>query len=227
MTKTFGVIFLLSCLGLSAWAQEDMTKTEHDLEEKVAKACGLAMKFDLHDYEYGRDESSRYSNLDFEDAAYLTSEMSKACELNPKNKRILERVRTVFIKRASLGERKLLQKKNGDLVYLAGRVVSERGKSRDDLIAEDLFRVLKLTKENFALQKASEQKAAEKAVEKKQDDDRAKKQAELQVKIQELTAWFQGEVKKAQTLPPEKIGPRMEALSTQFQEKMNALTRSP
>ncbi len=230
MTKTIGVISLLclSFLVSPAWAQEDMTKKEEELTETLNKACRLTINFDLHDYEYGRDEASRYSSLDFEDSAYLVSEISKACELNPVNRKKLERVRTIFIKRGSIGERRLLQRKNGDLVYLAGRVVSEQGKSRDDLIADDLAKVLKFTKDKPAIVKPVDQKAAAAEVaEKKEDDAREKKQAETQKKIEALTSWFQGEVKKAQSLPPDKIGARMQALSTQFQEKMNALTNTP
>ncbi len=227
MTKTIGVISLVCLLSSQVWAQEDMTKKEEEYAETVNKECGLSLKFDLHDYEYGRDESSRYSSLDFEDVAYLVSEIGKACKLNPENRKKFDRVRTIFIKRASLEQRKLLQRKNGDLVYLAGRVVAERSKSRDDLIADDLTRVLKLTKVNAAEVKVAEKKAAEALEEKKQDDVREKKQADTQKKIEALTAWFQGEIKKAQTLPPDKIGPRMEALSAQFQEKMNALTNTP
>ena len=109
MTKTSRVNFvLLFLLVLPALAGTDLERSEKDLAEKVNKACDLHLKVSLHDYTYGRDESSLYSNNHFEDAALLTHEMAEACRLDPANHAKLERIRTIFIKRGSIQERKLI-----------------------------------------------------------------------------------------------------------------------
>lgn len=229
MTKTTRVnlTFMLLLMSIGISAQEDFSKKEDEHADRINKACDLNIKIDLHDFEYGRDETSLYSNLHFEDAALLADRIADACSKNPINRKKLERIETIFIKRGSIEQRKLIKRKNGDLVYLANRVIAERSKNRDDLIQADLVRVLGLTYEKAVdvAKKVAEDKAL---VEDKKSEELAKKKAaERDKKITELTAWFQAEVMKAQSLPPAQIGPAMEKLSKTYEEKLNALTHTP
>ncbi len=229
MTKTIGVISCLMIFLVSSGihAQEDLAKTEDEHADRINKACDLKIKFDLHDFEYGRDEASLFSNNHFEATAFLVSEIEEACKRNPANRKKLERMGTIFIKRGSIDQRKLFQRKNGDLVYLASRVKGEQSKNKDDLIRADLIRVLGLTYEKAS--DIAEKNAATKAEaeEKKAEDLAAKKTADRDRKIADLTAWFQGEVAKAQSLPPAEMGPAMEKLSKTYEEKLNALINTP
>lgn len=229
MTKTarVNIVLLLLALPFSALRSEEMEKTEKDLAEKVNKACDSNITVNLHDYTYGRDEGRLYSNNHFEDASILTYQMAEGCRINSANKTKLSRVRTVFIKRGSLGERKLIQRKDGDLVYLANRVKAEQSRDKRDVIEDDLVRVLKFTTEKEADIKAAAAKEAEKVAEKKRDEDREKKTADRQKKIDELTAWFQAEVKKITVTPDANMAPKLEKLTKTYEEKLNALTNTP
>lgn len=219
------LVILLMSFGV--FAQDDLSKTEAEHSDLINKACDLKIKIDLHDFDYGRDEASVFSNLHFEDASLLAGRIEDACKKNPANRKKLERIGTIFIKRGSIEQRKLIKRKDGDLVYLANRVTAEQGKSRDDLIEADLVRVLGLTYAKAA--DIAEKVKADKAVveEKKAEDLEAKKSAERDKKIAALTAWFQGEVTKAQSLPPGQMGPAMEKLAKTYEEKLNALTNTP
>lgn len=222
MTKTNRVNLLLMIFLMSSgvFAEEDLSKTEEEHADRVNKACDLRIKFDLHDFEYGRDEAHVFSNLHFEDTSLIAGQIADACKANPVNRKKLERIGTIIIKRGSMDERKLIQRKNGDLVYLSARTVEDRPKGRSQLVHDDLVRVLGL---NF--EKASD--IAKKVSEKKSEDLAAKKSSDRDKKIADLTAWFQGEVKKGQSLPPAEIGPRMNELSKQYEEKLNAIINTP
>jgi len=229
MTKTIrvntGLMILLASFALSAG--EELSRTEESHAARINKACDLKIKFDLHDFEYGRDEAREFSNNHFEPTSLLAGLIEEACKKNPVNRKKLERIGTVIIKRGSIDQRKLLQRKNGDLVYLVSRVKEEQSKNKDDLIEADLVRVLGL---NFQKAEAlAEKKAVEdkKVEEKKSEDLAAKKAADRDKKIADLTAWFQGEVTKAQGLPPEQMGPAMEKLTKTYEEKLNAIINTP
>jgi hypothetical protein len=213
--RSLSVLFFISA-ALPVLAAVDFAKEEIKLAEAVYKSCGHRLRMNLHDYSYGRDEASVYSNRHFEDAALLASGIAEACRINPSNRGKLDRIRTIFIKRAGLGEGRLLQRKDGDLVFLASR----RG---SDLINQDLRRVLGLSFEKTPEPKAEDDKRdgqLAQAAAKRKVEDRDKK-------IAELTAWFQQEVKRISTNPPEDLGPKIEALKKTYEEKLHALTRDP
>ncbi len=221
MTKTSCVKVLLILSLTSHAVADDLSGEEKDFAGKIQKACDLSIDVSLHDYEYGRDERSLYSNNHFEDAALLVSEIEEACKKNPANRGKLERVRLITIKRGSLQERKLIQRRDGNLVYLANRLKAEQGRSKGDVIRDDLIRVLKLSYESPPAPKV----IAKKVEEKKAEDNSAKKKAELEKKISELTNWYQTEVKKLTANPtaPD-FSAKIEKVNATYQEKLNALT---
>ena len=100
-----------------AQAQEDLSASEKQYSDRVNQACDLKISFDLHDFEYGRDETQVYSNLHFEDTSLISGHLAEACKVNPENRNKIARVGTIFVKRGSINDRKLIQRKNGDLVY--------------------------------------------------------------------------------------------------------------
>lgn len=222
MTKTTRVnlFLILLLLAQNAWSLPDLTQEEKKFAQRIQAACGQHMSFDLHDYSYGRDEGSLYSNNHFEDAALLAAAIAKACEIDPRNKRILERVKTVFVKRGSIQQRKLIQRKNGDLVYLAGRLRAEAKESKDDLIRRDLQNVLKLSfvkPPELVVEKKKEEN-------KKAEEDRAQQSAERDRKIQEAVLWYQEEVKKISATPGPEMAQKLEELTKVYEEKIRALT---
>jgi hypothetical protein len=223
------LIFLLSMIFFSCFtlASEDLSREEKDFSDRIRKSCDLPIVVNFHDFIYGRDEKSLYSNLHFEQASNLINEIEKACQVNPQNRTNLQRVKVIFVKRGSLGERKLIQKKNGDLVYLANRIQSEQQKNISDLVHDDLIRVLKLNY-NAPPKPADVQKAKEEVKEKTQtaaNDARAvKKQDEKNKKIALLTEWFQSEIKNITSKPGPEMAPKLDALQKSYQEKINALT---
>ncbi len=223
MTKTSCVKILL-LLPLVAWANEDLTRAEREFAEMVNKDCDTRLSVSLHDYSYGRDESSLYSRNHFEDASLLTYQMAEACKMNPANKPLLKRISTIYFKRGSIQERKLIQRKNGDLVYLANRLRSEQSLNKTNVIANDLKRVLKLSFEKAPDPKIQQQKIAEDLAEKKAAEESDKKVDEQQKKIEALTAWFQAEVKKITATPGPDMSKKLENLSKIYEEKLNALT---
>lgn len=221
MTKTSSVKRAL-CLFFfagSALGQVDLSAEEKNLSKRVSDACKVPFEFNLHDYEYGRDEMRTYQNRHFEDASLLASELARACTIDPANANKIARIRTLTLKRGSHKERKLIQRKDGQLVYLVAYNPTENG-HRDDMLQADLKSVAGLSYEKPQVVPKKEEKKAEVKAETPLAENRDKK-------IAELTAWFQEEVKKAQTLPPAQMGPKMEALQKTFQEKLNALTTTP
>ena len=222
MTKTACVkILLLLGLSTTIYAEEKFSREEKDFSQRLREDCDLTIEVNLHDYEYGRDEQSTYSNNHFEDASLLTNEIQEACKIDPANKRKLERVQTIFIKRGSIQERKIIQRRDGNIVYLANRVRSEQSRNKGDVIREDLIKVLKLS----YVKPADPKVEARKVEEKKKEDDSAKKSAERDKKIADLTAWYQAEVKKIAANPtaPD-FGKKIEDLNKTYQDKLNALT---
>ena len=223
MTKTTCVKILLLFLLSSLAMAEDFSREEKDFAGRIFKSCGLTLEVDLHDYEYGRYEARTYSNNHFEDASLLTNEIEEACKVNPSNKGKLERVRTIFIKRGSIQERKLIQRRDGNLVYLANRVKAEQSRHKGDVIREDLVKVLKFSYVAPPDPKVEKEKV-EKVEAKKAEDNSAKKQVELDKKIADLAAWYQVEVKKLTANPtaPD-FSAKIENLNSSYQEKLNAL----
>lgn len=217
MTKTLCVMLL--ALSFPAFSG-DLEREEKTFSDRILKACELSIEVNLHDYEYGRYEMRMYSNNHFEDASLLTNEIEEACKIDPANKSKLSRVKVIFIKRGNIQERKLIQRKDGNLVYLANRVKAEQSRNKDDVIREDLVKVLKLS----YVKPPDPKVEAKKIEEKKTEDLREKKQAEQKKKIDELTKWFQDEVKKITASPGPDMAPKLEALSKKYEEKLNALT---
>ncbi len=221
MTKTACVkIILLFGMITTSYAEERFSGEEKDFSARLKKDCDISIEVNLHDYEYGRDEQRTYSNNHFEDVSFLTNEIQEACKIDPANKRKLERVQTIFIKRGSIQERKLIQRRDGNLVYLANRVKAEQSRSKGDVIRDDLIKVLK-----FSYVKPPDPKVeAKKLEEKKKEDDSAKKAADRDKKIADLTAWYQAEVKKLTANPtaPD-FGTKVETLNKNYQDKLNAI----
>lgn len=220
MTKTTCVKLLLILSFTSHVFAESVREVNELFSERIQMACGLKIEVNLHDYEYGRDESRLYSNNHFEDTSLLINEIEEACKKNPANKRKLERVQMITFKRGSIQERKLIQRKDGNLVYLANRLKSEQSRHKGDVIRDDLIRVLKLSYETPPDPKV----AAQKIEEKKKEEEPDKKAADRDKKIADLTAWYQAEVKKLTANPtaPD-FSSKIEKLNKTYEEKLNAL----
>lgn len=195
---------------------------EKRFSEDLKKVCELNVKVDLHDYSYGRDEERRYSNLDFEPASNLVHIMKGACSANPDNKTRLERINALIIKRGNFGERKLIMKKNGEMIFLAGR---DPKVDTQDWLKAELTKFFSFDYESPEKKKEKVEAANKEVATKKSDEDRAAKQAEKEKKIGELTMWFQAEVKKLTANPTDPdMSKKLEALSNTYKEKLNALT---
>ncbi len=236
------LIFLLCAILLSplTLASDDFSREEKEFSERLQKACDLPIEVNLHDYSYGRDEQSMYSNRHFEEASNLVYQIEEGCKINPQNQKNLERVKTITVKRGSIQERKLIQKKNGDIVYLANRLTSEQSKASSDIIRADLVRVLKLSytpqPKPEDLQKAKALEATKlseeildkeiKLTQEKREKEGKLKQEDQNKKITELSTWFQAEVKKITTTsaPGPEMATKLQALQKTYQEKINALT---
>lgn len=201
-------------------AQISLEKEAGNLTERVQKVCKLPLRFNLHDYEYSTDERSVYSNSHFEGCSMFAGALAKACEINPQNIDVLSRVKEVFCMRGSIGERKMIQRKSGDIVFLIERVPEDRHLS--DVIEEMLTKTVKLT---F---KAPEKKETPKKEEKKEDKKPTGISSEdRQKKIEEATTWFREEVMKLSKNPGPDLSQKIEALKIKFEEKLNVIQKIP
>lgn len=227
MKQRLVYLWLVLSIGNSFGASvESLREVENDMSEKVSKTCKVPIRFDLHDYTYGTDELSTYGNLAFEDCGLLKSSFIRACEGRPKNTEKISKIKRIICQRGSLGERKLILRKNGELTYLIARNPKET-ESRDTLLEKDMERVLgidfkeklpqEIKKEEDLKSKVQAEAKAKALAEKRQQDQSAK--------ITAMTTWFQTEVKKLTDKGGPDLSANLEKLTKEYQEKMNDLTK--
>jgi hypothetical protein len=223
------ILFLMHIL--PAFAQKSFQEREIDFSERVRRACQTDVKFDVHDYEYSTDENKDFEQ-DVSDCEAIANNFASACEAHPKNMVAASRIKMVFCKRASFGERKLILRKNGDLIYLIGRNPKEQD-DPFDLLKADMAKGLGF---DFNANKEAE------VVSDKEAEDEKKREAQVaaqvkkaqdaaalqEKKTQEIINWYQTETQKLMANPTDpQLSNKMNDLVKKYQEKLNALQKNP
>lgn len=220
--KFLFLIFASFIIPVAYASDSSMQRQGSELGANLQKSCGRPITVDMMDYAYGRDELMAYEYPGLEYCQRLISLLSSACEAHSANAGKLVRVSNIFCQRGSIEGPRMILRKNGDLVLLAVN-------GRDDWEAwmkQELAAKLKI---DFNANEKNEIKVAK---EKKEDEDDKKREAERnakqetqQKKIEALTAWFQGEVQKLTAKPTPDMSQKLEKLTQEYQEKLDALTR--
>lgn len=199
-----------------------MQRQGAQLATGLQKSCGRHITVDLMDYAYGRDELMAYEYPGLEYCQRLVSLLSSACEAHSANAGKLVRVGTIFCQRGSIEGPRMILRKNGDLVLLA---VNGRD-NWESWMKQELTTKLKI---DFNANEKKEVLAAkeknENETEKKREAEQKAKQETQQKKIEALTTWFQGEVQKLTAKPTPDMSQKLEKLTQEYQEKIDALTR--
>ncbi len=215
---------LVSLISLPTVKADDssMQRQGSELGATLQKSCGRPITVDLQDYAYGRDELMAYEYPGLEYCQRLISLLGSACEAHSANAGKLVRVSSIFCQRGSLEGPRMILRKNGDLVLLAVN-------GRDDWeswMKQELSTKLKI---DFNANEKDEIKAAQEKKEdeadKKSEAEQKAKQETQQKKIEALTAWFQAEVQKLTAKPTPDMSLKLEKLTQEYQEKVDALTR--
>lgn len=218
----------LSCL--PAWViasgPHSFKKEELELSVALNKACQTNIRFNLHDYEYGTDESSLYRNRHFQNCAAIQYVPARACEKHPKNQIALKKIQEIVCQRGSRNEPRIVLRGGGQLVY---NIASDpNGLDREKFIEQQFTKLLGFDfqaslKEELAQKAKSDEAAAEKAKLEKRETESANRQK----KIDALTSWFQTEVQKITKNPGPDMSKKIEALTKSYEEKMNAIIKNP
>ena len=179
--------------------------------DTVEKACQSQVTYDLHDYEYGTDERTLYSNRHFEACSNLKRIITEACRKFPKNIPQARAIHEISCKRGSKGEAKLLFN-NGKLTYL----ISYPGHS-EELIKEALEKKVGFT---FKAEVVPSKK--EEAVKKVE-----KSFADRDKKIADNTNWFKAEVQKLTAKPGPDLSEKLEKLTEEYKKRTDEILKSP
>jgi hypothetical protein len=217
-----GLFVSLLLLPIVKAEDSSMQRQGSELGANLHKSCGRPITVDMLDYAYGRDELLAYEYPGLEYCQRLISLLGSACEAHSSNAGKLVRVSNIFCQRGSIEGPRMILRKNGDLVLLA---VNGR-EDWEEWMKQELTSKLKI---DFNANEKNEIKASQ---EKKEEQDEKKREAEQkakeetqQKKIEALTAWFQAEVQKLTAKPTPDMSEKLEKLSQDYQEKIDALTR--
>lgn len=216
----FKSLLLFVLVSVAFAQQERLMEAEQSFGKELSKACEVTVRFNLHDYAYGQEEGSLYSNRHFEDCSVLSYLAAQACEKHPKNKMALRKVKEIVCQRGSVNESRILLRKNGTLVF---RIHSSP--DREKIIKAGLESAIGFDFVSDFKKEQQDKKLAEKeAKEKIQESAQKSNLDQKQKKINELTAWFQAEVQKLTKNPGPDMAEKIERLTKTYEEKLNAIT---
>jgi|GEM_PF-6375592 len=203
-------------------SESSMQRQGAELAAGLQKSCDRPIMVDLMDFAYGLDELRAYEYPGLEYCQRFTGLISDACSTHSANAKKLSNVKTIYCQRGSIEGPRIILRKNGDLVLLA---VNGR-EDWESWMKQELSDKLKL---DF---NADEKKELKLAAEKKKevegnarDAEQKAKQESQQKKIEALTAWFQAEVQKLTAKPTPELAQKIDDLTKEYQEKLDALTR--